>query len=107
MTTTQIPQSGWKYFRQAFAVSMTNPKVILFFVAFFPLFLKPDASSLTLLVMMAHVSIISLIYQVGLVFIGNAIAKKLKTIPFARKLVSRFAGIALIGFGIKLATNNR
>ncbi|HWI41437.1 MAG TPA: LysE family translocator, partial [Verrucomicrobiae bacterium] len=26
----------WLYFRQAFAVSLTNPKVILFFVSFFP-----------------------------------------------------------------------
>ena len=104
---TKSPSSGWTYFRQAFAVSLTNPKVILFFVAFFPLFLKPDASSTTLLVMMAHVTFISLLYQVGLVLIGNAAAQKLKALPFIRKLVSRLAGIALIGFGIKLAVNNR
>jgi threonine/homoserine/homoserine lactone efflux protein len=35
---------------------VTNPKVILFFVAFFPLFIQPQASALTLTVMMAHVT---------------------------------------------------
>ena len=47
------------YFRQAFAVSLTNPKVILFFVSFFPLFLTPDASPVTLGIMMAHVTLLS------------------------------------------------
>ncbi len=37
-------KSGSMYFRQAFAVSLTNPKVVLFFVAFFPLFLRPDSA---------------------------------------------------------------
>jgi threonine/homoserine/homoserine lactone efflux protein len=95
------------YFRQAFTVSLTNPKVILFFVSFFPLFLKPDASKLTLIVMIAHVTILSFLYQLGLVLVGNSIASKLKTLPSARKIATRLAGIALIGFGIKLASNNR
>jgi threonine/homoserine/homoserine lactone efflux protein len=34
----------WRHFRQAFMVSLTNPKVILFFMAFFPLFLRANAS---------------------------------------------------------------
>ncbi|CAG9168330.1 LysE family translocator [Cupriavidus pinatubonensis] len=95
------------YLRQGFAVSLTNPKVILFFVAFFPLFLRPDSPPLTLAVMMAHVTLISLLYQAGLVLVGNAIAGKLKALPFARKVATRLAGIALVGFGLKLAASNR
>lgn len=100
-------KSGSVYFRQAFAVSLTNPKVVLFFVAFFPLFLRADASPLTLGIMMAHVTVISLFYQAGLVFIGNMLARKLSALPYARILATRLAGVALIGFGIKLALGNR
>lgn len=100
-------QSAWIYCRQALAVSLTNPKVMLFFVAFFPLFLGSDASSITLLIMMLHVSLLSLVYQLGLVLLGNQVAQRLKTLPSARKIAIRLAGVALIGFGVKLALNNR
>lgn len=100
-------QSAGRYFRQACAVSLTNPKVMLFFVAFFPLFLRPEASGVTLAAMMAHVTLISLLYQAGLVFVGNAVARRLKALPAARRLAARLAGLALVGFGIKLAVDNR
>ena len=100
-------RSGWAYLRQAFAVSLTNPKVLLFFVAFFPLFLRPGASASTLAVMMAHVTMLSFLYQAGLVLIGNAVAARLKAFPSARTVVTRLAGVALVGFGIKLAASNR
>jgi leucine efflux protein len=101
-----IPSSR-KYFRQAFTVSITNPKVMLFFLSFFPLFLAPGASFATLLVMMFHVTLVSMAYQVALVLVGNKIANRLKTLPLARRLATRIAGVALVGFGIKLAINNR
>jgi threonine/homoserine/homoserine lactone efflux protein len=95
------------YFRQGLAVSFTNPKVILFFVAFFPLFLRPQSSGLTLAAMMMHVTLISSFYQTGLVLIGNIVARKLKALPSAKKIATQFAGITLIAFGIKLAASNR
>jgi len=100
-------RSGWTYFRQACAVSLTNPKVMLFFVAFFPLFLRVDAAGGTLLAMMLHVTVLSFLYQAGLVLAGNAVAAKLKAWPFARKLATQLAGVALIAFGLKLAASNR
>ena len=51
-------KSHWQYGKQAALVSLTNPKVMLFFVAFFPLFLKPSASPVTLGVMMPRSSAI-------------------------------------------------
>lgn len=100
-------RSGWVYFRQAFTVALTNPKVILFFVAFFPLFLRPDSPSGTLVAMMLHVSLLSLAYQAILVVAGNAIAVRLRAFPFARRLATRLAGVALVAFGLKLAASNR
>jgi len=100
-------RSAGSYFRQAFAVSLTNPKVILFFVSFFPLFLRPTASTTTLAVMMLHVTLLSLAYQAALVLAGNAVARRLASIPSARRIATRLAGAALVGFGVKLALDNR
>lgn len=95
------------YFRQALAVSLTNPKVVLFFVAFFPLFLSPGATPSTLVAMMVHVTALSLAWQAGLVLIGDEVARRLRRFPAARRLANRAAGVALIGFGAKLALANR
>jgi leucine efflux protein len=107
-TVTDAPKRApWSWFRQGFTVSVTNPKVILFFVSFFPLFLAPDASGLTLAAMMLHVTVLSMVYQTILVLVGNVVAERLRALPSARKIATRLAGTALIGFGLKLAADNR
>lgn len=102
-----IEPEGWAYFRQALAVSLTNPKVIMFFMAFFPLFLSSESTPMTLMTLMVHVTAISLLYQTGLVFVGNAAARRLSRWQYAQWVATRLAGVALIGFGVKLAVNNR
>ncbi|MDR3631064.1 MAG: LysE family translocator [Desulfocapsaceae bacterium] len=96
-------QNHWTCFRQAFAVCLTNPKAIMFFMAFFPLFLAADSHPHTLVAMMAHVSLISLAYQTGLVLVGNAFAVKLSRFQLVSVLARRLVGLGLLGFGIKLA----
>lgn len=97
----------WSHARRGFAVSLTNPKVMLFFVSFFPQFLRPDSSSVTLVVLMAHVTVISLLYQSVLVTVGNRLAQRLNRAPVVGRLAKRLAGVALISFGVRLAANNR
>jgi threonine/homoserine/homoserine lactone efflux protein len=57
--------------------------------------------------MMAHVSVISLVYQTGLVLVGNSVAVKIGRIRQVRVVARRLAGAALIAFGVKLATSKR
>lgn len=95
------------HFRKGLAVCLTNPKAIMFFMAFFPLFLASDADTLTLILLVGHVSLICLAYQTLLVFIGNALARRLAHIPALRRLASRLTGLALIGFGLRLALDQR
>jgi leucine efflux protein len=102
-----IEQSPWPQFLKASAVSLTNPKVILFFVGFFPLFLRPEASALTMSGMIAHVTLLSFAYQTSLVLVGNTIAMRLQAWPSARTFSVRIGGITLIGFGAKLAATCR
>ncbi|UXI70465.1 LysE family translocator [Tahibacter amnicola] len=107
VTPAASTASAAVYLRRALAVSFTNPKVVLFFVAFFPLFLRPDSSRMTLVAMMLHVTVLSFLYQALLVLVGNAMALRLRGLPLARTVATRLAGVSLIGFGVKLAANQR
>lgn len=102
-----MPRNWRSHFRRACAVSLTNPKVIMFFMAFFPLFVRADASPLTLGIMMLHVTLLSFFYQAGLVVIGNAMARRLSRIRAVRVISTRLAGVALIGFGVRLALDGK
>lgn len=107
--TAPGPQSAaprWSHFRRALAVSLTNPKVMLFFVAFFPLFLRPGASTATLAAMMAHVVAISLAWQLALVYIGNEAAIRLRGRPAVVAGAHRLAGLALVALGLELAAGS-
>jgi len=101
-TDTSPGEGNRAYFVQAFAVSLTNPKVIIFFMAFFPLFLSAESTPMSLLALIGHVTAISLLYQTSLVLVGNAVAQRLSQWRCVRLLATRLAGITLIGFGVKL-----
>ena len=97
----------WHFFYRGLAVSLTNPKAILFFMAFFPLFLKPDAPAWTPGILMAHVTAISFIYQTALVFAGNRIIRGIVSFRFFRTWAHRLAGMAIAGFGIRLLLSRK
>jgi threonine/homoserine/homoserine lactone efflux protein len=44
-------RSFWKSYRQGFVVGASNPKVALFFLAFFPQFVRPERGSTTIQVL--------------------------------------------------------
>jgi leucine efflux protein len=94
-------------FRRGFLVTLVNPKSIVFYMAFFPLFIDPAThrGSLTFLAMAAIISSCTLIYGSLLVMLGNTAAKRLGHNRRIAAFASRAAGIFLIGFGIKLTTN--
>lgn len=95
------------HFRRAFLVGLTNPKAIMFFMAFFPLFMTAASGPLTLALMMAHVSLLCLVYQTVLVFVGDQLARRLCRVPVVRVVAARLAGASVIGFGVRLAFADR
>jgi leucine efflux protein len=102
-----VPFSSAADFRRGFLVTSVNPKAIVFYMAFFPLFIDPAAhrGSLTFVVMAAIIAGCTLFYCSLLVFIGNAAAARLKQRRGLARLANRLAGLFLIGFGIKLTTH--
>lgn len=104
---SDAPRSPRAYAWRAFAISLANPKVMLFFVAFFPLFIAPGASAATLPLMMLHVTLLSLLWQGLLVVLGRQVARRLGSQPAASRLATRLAGAVLIGLGVRLVAGFR
>lgn len=102
-----VPFSNAADFRRGFLVTIFNPKAIVFYMAFFPLFIDPAThqGSATFVAMGAVISTCTLFYGSLLVFVGNAAARRLARNRRIAAFASRTAGMFLIGFGIKLTTN--
>lgn len=100
--TGTAPPSLGSQLRRALAVSLTNPKVILFYFALLPLFFRPPFSAASLATMLCCVTGISLVYQSALVLAGRAAARRLATLPSAQRLAQRLAGLLFVGFALKL-----
>lgn len=103
--TTLLPIRNAKYFRQGFLITLINPKAIVFYMAFFPLFIDPSQhfGLVTFAAMMIIIASLTLAYGSLLIFGGNVLARRLSANPRVGRIASRIAGIALIGFGLRLA----
>ena len=95
--------NNFNLFKEALAICLTNPKAIMFFVAFFPLFLLPNSKPSTLFVMMLHISIISLIYQTLLVLTGAKLSFYISKWRYSKKIARYLTGFGFIAFALKLA----
>lgn len=95
-------RSLFLHLRQALVISLTNPKVLLFYFALLPLFLRAPVTTESLTTMVACVSGVSLAYQSTLVLAGGAAARRLARLPGARQVAQRLAGAILVGFALKL-----
>ncbi len=104
---TVVPFSNAADFRRGFLVTIINPKAIVFYMAFFPLFIDPalHRGSITFVAMGAVISSCTLFYGSLLVIVGNVAAKRLARNRRIAAFASKAAGVFLIGFGIKLTTN--
>lgn len=102
-----VPFSNAADFRRGFLVTLINPKAIVFYMAFFPLFINPvtHQGSTTFIAMGAVIMSCTLFYGSLLVLAGNAAARRLARNRRIATFASKAAGMFLIGFGIKLTTH--
>jgi leucine efflux protein len=94
-----------QYFRQAFAITLLNPKAIVFYMAFFPLFVDPQRHQglPTFAFMAATIAVLTFLYAAGVVLLTRRLADRLRASPRAVRWLERLCGTLLIGFGVKLA----
>ena len=92
--------AGW---RQGFISNITNPKVLVFYLAVLPQFLAPGAGLGWLLVLAWSHAVLSLSYLLVLVT-GLHGARRLLMRRRVRRGLDATAGTVLLGFSAKLAT---
>lgn len=94
-----------QYFRQAALITLLNPKAIVFYMAFFPLFVDPARHQglLTFGVMAATVAVLTFLYGLVAVLLTHHLAARMRANPVIARVLEKAAGVFLIGFGIKLA----
>jgi threonine/homoserine/homoserine lactone efflux protein len=93
--------AGW---RQGFLSNITNPKVLVFYLAVLPQFLSPEVSLFVLLAFALSHAALSLIYLTLLV-LGLDRARRLLNRRPVRRALDALTGVALLGFGARLATD--
>jgi len=95
------------YFRQAAVITLLNPKAIVFYMAFFPLFVDParHPTMLTFGVMAATVAVLTFLYGLGAVLLTHFLAERMRANPLIGRVLEKVAGVFLIGFGVKLAVS--
>ena len=93
------------YFRQAGLITLMNPKSIVFYMAFFPLFVDPASHQglLTFAVMAATVAALTFLYCLIVVLLTAHLAERMRANPAVSRVLEKTAGVFLIGFGLKLA----
>ena len=93
---------GW---RQGFVSNVTNPKVLVFYLAVLPQFLRPGASPAWLLAFAWTHALLSLLYLL-LITAGLARARRLLTRRRVRRAMDATTGAVLLGFSAKLASEH-
>lgn len=92
------------YFRQALTITLLNPKAIVFYMAFFPLFVDPARHQglLTFAAMAGTVAVLGYLYSVAAVLLTHFFAQRLRANQRVSRALEKLAGLMLVGFGIKL-----
>ena len=93
------------YFRQALLITLLNPKAIVFYLAFFPLFVDPaqHLGLKTFGVMAATIAVLTFLYGLTAVLLTWKLAARIRANPKISMTLEKAAGMFLIAFGIKLA----
>ncbi len=94
-----------QYARQAFMITLLNPKAIVFYMAFFPLFVDPvrQQGLVTFGAMAVTVASLTFLYGLTSTLLTHFLAERMRANPRIGRALEKIAGLCLVGFGLKLA----
>ena len=95
------------YLRQALLITLFNPKAIIFYMAFFPLFIDPATHQglPTFGFMALTIVLLTFLYGLLVVLSCHYLAERLRANPRIAQILEKLAGMCLVGFGVKLSLN--
>lgn len=96
-----------QFARQAFFITLLNPKAIVFYMAFFPLFVDPvrHQGVVTFGAMALTIALLTFAYGLAATLLTHFLAERMRANPRISATLEKLAGIFLIGFGVKLAVS--
>lgn len=102
-------ESNKKNYVSGVLTNVLNPKVALFFMAFFPQFIRPEAinSPLPFIVLGLTYALLGLIWFTILTLFTSTFSDKLMNNPYFNRWMNKVAGITFILMGLKIAFTKR
>jgi leucine efflux protein len=99
--TVSAPESR-DAFKRSLLVTLLNPKAIVFFMAFFPQFIAPNAGASSFVVLGSAFIAMNCVYQAALISGASWMIEHLVQAPHWAVCINRVLGLAFICFGIRL-----
>jgi threonine/homoserine/homoserine lactone efflux protein len=92
------------YLRQALLITLLNPKAIVFYMAFFPLFIDPATHRgwPTFAAMALTIAVLTAVYCLVLCGFAQAVSQRVRAHRRLALALQRLAGLMVIGFGLRL-----
>ncbi|MET1531180.1 LysE family translocator [Burkholderia sola] len=96
-------------FMQGFWTNVLNPKVVLFFVSFFPQFVSADSphKAWAFLTLGAVFVAMSTVWTSAVAWVAGSVTQRFSGKPGVRKWLDRTVGSAFVGLGLRLAASQR
>ncbi|WP_345750564.1 LysE family transporter [Microbacterium rhizophilus] len=103
-SAVMVRESAWSMFRRGLLVNLTNPKAIVFFLAFVPQFIRPDQPLLTqYAVLSATVVVIDIVVMWFFFATAARGIARLTRSEKGQKALGRVFGSLFVGVGVLLA----
>ncbi|WP_296226743.1 LysE family translocator [Ralstonia sp. UBA689] len=96
-------------FMQGFLTNVLNPKVVLFFLSFFPQFVDPHANhkAAAFLALGAVFIVMSTVWNSLVAWVAASVTRRVAGKPGIKRWLDRVVGTAFIGLGARLAFTTR
>ncbi|MPV59923.1 LysE family translocator [Burkholderia sp. HI2761] len=96
-------------FMQGFWTNVLNPKVVLFFVSFFPQFVSADSphKAWAFLTLGAVFVAMSTVWTSLVAWVAGSVTQRFAGKPGVKKWLDRTVGSAFVGLGLRLASSQR
>jgi len=101
--------SAWRLYVRGIVMNLTNPKVVLFFLAFLPQFVRPELGSVALqLAWFGFLFIVATLIAFSLIaYLAGYIGERLRRSERAQQLLNRAAAFVFAGLAVRLVTSKR